>query len=94
MPLQPECTSSATAHRISGPLLDRIDIHVEVPAVQYQDICQQRAGEPSTAIRERVSRPARSSKTASPPKPQDTLQLPHVLPTAQTFCALDEPPPT
>ena len=42
--------------RISGPLLDRIDIHVEVPAVQYQDISGKTPGEPSPAIRERVTK--------------------------------------
>lgn len=40
--------------RISGPLLDRIDIHVEVPAVQYQDIASKTPGEPSAAIRQRI----------------------------------------
>jgi magnesium chelatase family protein len=42
--------------RVSGPLLDRIDLHVEVPAVQYRDLSDQRQGEPSAAIRERVGR--------------------------------------
>jgi magnesium chelatase family protein len=42
--------------RVSGPLLDRIDLHVEVPAVQYRDLRDQREGEPSAAIRERVVR--------------------------------------
>lgn len=40
--------------KISGPLLDRIDIHVEVPAVKYQDIASERKGEPSEDIRKRV----------------------------------------
>lgn len=40
--------------RISGPLLDRIDIHVEVPAVRFQDITAKRSGEPSAQIRQRV----------------------------------------
>ena len=40
--------------KISGPLLDRIDIHVEVPAVKYQDLSSNRLGEPSEKIRERV----------------------------------------
>jgi len=40
--------------RISGPLLDRIDIHVEVPAVQYSDISSSKPGEASEAIRNRV----------------------------------------
>ncbi len=42
--------------RISGPLLDRIDIHVEVPRVDYQKLSDDRLGEPSAAIRERVER--------------------------------------
>lgn len=42
--------------RVSGPLLDRIDLHVEVPAVRYQELSDGRLGEPSQAIRERVSR--------------------------------------
>ncbi len=40
--------------KISGPLLDRIDIHVEVPAVKYQELSSKREGEPSEKIRERV----------------------------------------
>jgi magnesium chelatase family protein len=40
--------------RISGPLLDRIDIHVEVPAVAYKDLQGLVTPEPSSAIRERV----------------------------------------
>ena len=40
--------------RISGPLLDRIDIHVEVPRVEYDKLTDDRLGEPSAAIRERV----------------------------------------
>lgn len=41
-------------NRISGPLLDRIDIHVEVPAVKFREITSKRTGEPSAQIRERV----------------------------------------
>jgi magnesium chelatase family protein len=40
--------------RISGPLLDRIDIHIEVPRVEYEKLSDQRLGEPSTAIQQRV----------------------------------------
>src|SRR5437588_4353131 len=42
--------------RISGPLLDRIDLHIEVPAVEYRDISSTRTEEPSSAIRQRVQR--------------------------------------
>jgi len=41
--------------RVSGPLLDRIDLHVEVPAVRYRDLADRRAGEPSESIRARVT---------------------------------------
>jgi magnesium chelatase family protein len=40
--------------RISGPILDRIDLHVEVPAVRYEDLKSTQPAEPSSAIRERV----------------------------------------
>ena len=57
---QHECTCSAIMiqryrSRISGPLLDRIDIHVEVPAVKYKELTDRSAGEPSSAIRQRVN---------------------------------------
>jgi magnesium chelatase family protein len=41
-------------NRISGPLLDRIDIHVETPAVEFRDLSSDERAEPSEAIRERV----------------------------------------
>jgi magnesium chelatase family protein len=40
--------------RISGPLLDRVDIHVEVPRVEYEKLSDNRLGEPSDCVRERV----------------------------------------
>ena len=40
--------------RISGPLLDRIDIHIEVPRVDYEKLSGDRLGEPSEAISARV----------------------------------------
>ena len=40
--------------RISGPLLDRIDLHIEVPAIEYRDVASQRSEESSAAIRDRV----------------------------------------
>lgn len=40
--------------RISGPLLDRIDLHVEVPVVPFKELSQMSSGEPSATIRERV----------------------------------------
>src|SRR3990172_1755429 len=40
--------------RISGPLLDRFDIHIEVPRVEYEKLASDRAGEPSEGVRQRV----------------------------------------
>jgi magnesium chelatase family protein len=40
--------------RISGPLLDRIDLHIEVPPVKFREISGDKTGETSTEIRERV----------------------------------------
>jgi len=40
--------------RISGPLLDRIDIHIEVPRVPHEDLMSRAEGEPSTRVRQRV----------------------------------------
>jgi magnesium chelatase family protein len=41
--------------RISGPLLDRIDIHIEVPRVPYRDLRDRRAGASSAEMREQVA---------------------------------------
>lgn len=54
-----ECTCTPTAieryrQRISGPLLDRIDIHVEARPVEYKELAAEACGEPSSSIRARV----------------------------------------
>jgi len=41
--------------KISGPLMDRIDIHIEVPAVKYKDLTAQDSGEPSKVLKERIN---------------------------------------
>mgnify|MGYP003290045762 CR=1 FL=1 len=56
-----QCTCSAASRtkyleRVSGPLLDRIDIEIELPSVSYNEISGATAsGEPSAKIRERVN---------------------------------------
>jgi magnesium chelatase family protein len=57
-PVKP-CTCSASTvtkyqKRISGPLLDRIDIYIEVPRVDYEKLSDRRLGEPSQTVRARV----------------------------------------
>ncbi len=56
-----QCVSSPTvcgryASKISGPLLDRIDLHLEVPRLKPDELLGAKGGEPSEAIRERVMR--------------------------------------
>ena len=41
-------------NKISGPLMDRIDLQIEVPAIPYQELGDERNGEPSAVIRGRV----------------------------------------
>lgn len=58
---QKDCTCSTLQiqryrAKISGPLLDRIDIQVEVPAVRYKELADQAPGESSEGIRARVDR--------------------------------------
>ena len=40
--------------RVSGPLLDRIDLHIQVPAVKYKELAQDEKSEESAVIRERI----------------------------------------
>jgi magnesium chelatase family protein len=42
--------------KISGPLLDRIDIHIEIPAIKYKDLTDTKDAEASSAIKERVEK--------------------------------------
>jgi len=76
--------------KISGPLLDRIDLHIEVPEVEYKDLTRSRDGEASSKIVARVS--------AARLKQLDRFQDPEVLCNSQmdsklikAYCALDKP---
>ena len=42
--------------KISGPLLDRIDIHIDIPAIKYKELTEAKDAEPSAAIKERVDK--------------------------------------
>jgi magnesium chelatase family protein len=69
------CTPQQVARyrrRISGPLLDRIDIHIEVPAVPPEEMASRPAGESSETIRARVSH-ARALQLARQGKPNTQL---------------------
>jgi magnesium chelatase family protein len=69
------CTPDQVARyrrRISGPLLDRIDLQVEVPAVPQEDLARGVHGEPSAAVRERVAA-ARARQLARQGRPNAAL---------------------
>ena len=75
--------------RISGPLLDRIDLHVEVPQVQFREMSGQRTGETSAQIRERViaARRRQLKRFAGRKITCNARMGPKEL---EQFCALDE----
>jgi magnesium chelatase family protein len=69
------CTPDQVARyrgKISGPLMDRIDLHIEVPAVPQEELMRQSAGESSAQVRARVER-ARAVQTARQGKPNSEL---------------------
>jgi len=79
--------------RISGPLLDRIDIHIEVPRVEYEKLSEARTGESSSVIRVRVEGARRlqrerfaNHESANPITCNADMRVAEV----RQFCALDE----
>lgn len=77
--------------RISGPLLDRIDLHVEVPQVKFREMSNTQPGEASAQIRDRVvdARRRQHARFASRPRVQCNAQMgPRDL---KAHCDLDEP---
>src|SRR5450759_1288631 len=93
-PVKP-CTCSAGMvtkyqKRISGPLLDRIDIHTQVPRVEYEKLSDARLGEPSSILRQRVES-ARVLQRARF-KGTDMACNSDMRPAeVRKFCALDNP---
>lgn len=76
--------------RLSGPLLDRIDIHIEVPAVPYQELSVERSGEPSAAIRERVNK-ARQVQLNRFAKRRGVFANAHMTPKdLRTYCRVSD----
>ena len=75
--------------RISGPLLDRIDLHIEVPAVPFQELSATADGTSSATMREQVARARALQKKRFGP---DSHRLNGRMTSKQTrkFCALDD----
>jgi len=103
-PIRPCTCSSATItkyqKRISGPILDRIDIHIEVPRVEYEKLSDDRLGEPSTHIQRRVENARQRQRERLMPEGASQFQgisrpsascNAEMSPTeVRQFCQLDE----
>ncbi len=76
--------------RISGPLLDRIDLHVEVPAVKFREIAGAQTGEPSAQIRARVVAARQRQQTRFRDRPKITCNARMGTRELKSYCALDE----
>ena len=74
--------------RISGPLLDRIDLHIEAPALSIAELRNNQAGESSTTIRTRVET-ARQLQRQRFPDGRITANARMSTPQLKKFCALD-----
>ena len=76
--------------RISGPLLDRIDIHIEVTPVPFEKLSEVRLGEPSAVIRNRVTK-AREKQTLRFSACENTHYNAQMsVKQIRTFCDLDK----
>jgi magnesium chelatase family protein len=89
-----ECTCSPTLvsryqKRLSGPLLDRIDIHIEVPRVPFQKLSDDRRGEPSAKIRQRVEG-ARARQAARFAETSITANCDMGPTQVRDYCQVDE----
>lgn len=89
--------SSVTKYqkRISGPMLDRIDIHIEVPRVDYAKLSSDRLGEASADIRQRVQaareiQNRRFSQIGNPQAPSIVCNADMRVAEVRQFCKLDE----
>ena len=76
--------------RISGPLMDRIDIHMQVPRVEYQKLRDMRQGESSAEVRTRVEA-ARERQRARFGRMGIASNADMRPAQIRKFCVLDEP---
>ncbi len=89
-----ECRCGATQiqryrSRISGPLLDRIDLHVEAPALSIEELRTEKEGENSITMRERIGR-ARERQQQRLPESSTPANARMTHSQLRQFCALDD----
>jgi len=93
VPGEPRCSPReirSYLNRVSGPLLDRIDLHVEVPAVKCRDIAAEQTGEPSAQFRERVLAARRIQQERFKDRRKITCNARMGTKELTAHCALDE----
>ena len=86
------CTPQQIRHyqsKISGPLLDRIDLHIEVPSVKYRALSEKETGESSAAVKERVNK-ARDLQNKRFESNGVTCNARMTEKQIQKFCRIDE----
>ncbi len=76
--------------RISGPLLDRIDLHIEVPPVKFREITSERTGEMSAQIRQRVVAARQRQQARFKDRPKITCNARMGSRELKSYCALDD----
>ena len=76
--------------KISGPLLDRIDLHIEVEPVNFDQLSDERRGEPSSAIRARVVRARQTQQRRFADRPGITCNAQMDTRALDEFCRLDD----
>ena len=93
MPAESRCSPreiQSYLGRISGPLLDRIDLHIEVPQVKFRELSAMRPGEASAQIRERVvaARQRQLERFSDRPKIRCNARMGSR--ELKTYCDIDE----
>jgi len=93
MPAESRCSPREIQNylgRISGPLLDRIDLHIEVPQVEFRQMAGDQMGENSAQIRERVVVARRRQQERFKRKPRIRCNARMGTKELKAFCAMDE----
>jgi magnesium chelatase family protein len=80
----------AYRQRLSGPLLDRIDIHIEVPSVDFRDLNRADSGEPSDTIRARIEAARAVQAARFAPEPNIRCNAAMSSRVMKTHTALDD----
>lgn len=86
----PEYVVKRYLNKISGPLMDRIDLHIEVPAVPFNDLSKKSKGETSKQIRDRVVRTRRIQENRYKKTPTIYYNAQLQPKQIEAFCTIDE----